>query len=101
MKNPTPKKKMKFVDDKPRPEKKTGGVYDTLKTRDGIYKPVPVASAKKEVPVPPKKEGPKPQKKKPVQFSSQKRAVKHMNKSIKAKQRGGPGSSGARRGFNK
>jgi hypothetical protein len=96
MKPKTPPKKMKFVEDK-RPVDKS---KDVVPLKRGIYKPVPKTAAKAIPVTKPAAKKPKPQTKKPVQFSSQKKAVKHMNKAIKAKQKRGPGA-GLKRSFNK
>jgi hypothetical protein len=87
---------MKFVDEK-RPVDKS---KDVVPLKRGIYKPVPVTPMVKTPVATPATKKPKPQAKKPVQFSSQKKAVKYMNKAIKAKQKRGPGA-GVMRSFNR
>ena len=88
---PNTPKKVKFVKDKNNPTKKkktmraSKGVKDTLPTKNGIYKPVPV---KKVKPTPVTKKKPKPTLKKNVQFSSRAKAVKNMKKNIKRRQKG-------------
>lgn len=68
------------------PKGKFNSVADILPTKNGIYKPSPAAPAKsvsKPETTKPRKSGPKK-----VQYSSQKRAVKGMKKTVKRAQKG-------------
>jgi hypothetical protein len=96
MKPKTIKTKMEFVNDK-RPVDKS---KDVVPLKRGIYKPVPVSPATPKPAPAAKNPKVKKQVRKPVQFSSQKKAEKHMKQTVKAKQKRGPGA-GIKKGFNR